>query len=65
MAGYAFATWAGLEEEAFTVEELLDLASEVAGGQQCHHLVALQMVMASAPLHGWELPGMVDQELGG
>ncbi|MFE2609925.1 aldo/keto reductase [Streptomyces mirabilis] len=92
VAGYGIATWAGLEEEAFTVEELLALAGEVAGGQQSHHLVALQMpvslvmmtpivqaldgrgplpaavgaglrVMASAPLHGGELPGMVDQEL--
>ncbi|MCC9711696.1 aldo/keto reductase [Streptomyces sp. MNU76] len=92
VAGYGIATWAGLEEEAFTVEELLALAGEVAGGQQYHHLVAVQMpvslvmmtpivqalhgrgplpaaagaglrVMASAPLHGGELPGMVDQEL--
>ncbi|MFF8717144.1 aldo/keto reductase [Streptomyces sp. NPDC015184] len=91
VTGYGIATWAGLEEEAFTVEELLALAGEAAGGQQ-HHLAALQMpvslvmitpivqalngqgpllaaagadlrVMASAPLHGGELPGMVDQEL--
>ncbi|MEU8718372.1 aldo/keto reductase [Streptomyces sp. NPDC048663] len=91
VAGYGIATWAGLEEEAFTVGELLALAAEVAGGQQ-HHLAALQLpvslvmmtplvqaldgrgplpaaadaglrVMASAPLHGGELPGMVDQEL--
>jgi len=92
VAGYGIATWAGLQEEAFTVEELLALAGEVAGGQQYHHLVAVQMpvslvmmtpivqalhgrgplwsaagaglrVMASAPLHGGELPGIVDQEL--
>ena len=92
VAGYGIATWAGLEEEAFTVAELLALAGEVAGGPQYHHLVAVQMpvslvmmtpiaqalygrgplptaagaglrVMASAPLHGGELPGMVDQEL--
>lgn len=92
VAGYGIATWAGLEEEAFTVEELLALADEAAGGPQHHHLVAVQMpvslvmmtpivqaldsrgplpaaagaglrVMASAPLHGGELPGMVDQEL--
>jgi len=92
VAGYGIATWAGLEEEAFTVEELLALAGEVAGGQQYHHLVAVQLpvslvmmtpivqalngrgplwaaagaglrVMASAPLHGGELPGIVDQEL--
>ncbi|MFD7996982.1 aldo-keto reductase family protein [Streptomyces mexicanus] len=91
MAGYGIATWAGLEEEAFTVEELLDLAAEAAGGTE-HHMVAVQMpvslvmmtpivqaprgrgplpaaagaglrMMASAPLHGGELPGMVDQEL--
>ncbi|MFM9584158.1 aldo/keto reductase [Streptomyces caniscabiei] len=91
VAGYGIATWAGMEEEAFTVGELLALAVEAAGGQS-HHLVALQMpvslvmmtpiaqalrgrgplpaaadaglrVMASAPLHGGELPGMVDQEL--
>ncbi|MFE3328836.1 aldo/keto reductase [Streptomyces sp. NPDC059176] len=91
VTGYGIATWAGLEEEAFTVEELLALAAEAAGGQQ-HHLVALQLpvslvmmtpivqaldgcgplpaavdaglrVMASAPLHGGELPAMVDQEL--
>ncbi|MER6633455.1 aldo/keto reductase [Streptomyces sp. NPDC000987] len=91
VAGYGIATWAGLEEEAFTVGELLALAAEVAGRQQ-HHLVAIQLpvslvmmtpivqalhghgplpaavdaglrVMASAPLHGGELPGMVDQEL--
>ncbi|MEV7069167.1 hypothetical protein AB0N97_41430 [Streptomyces collinus] len=90
VAGYGVATWAGLEEEAFTVGELLALAAEAAGGQ--HHLVAVQMpvslvmmtpivqaldgrgplpaavgaglrVMASAPLHGGELPDMVDQEL--
>ncbi|MFJ8941093.1 aldo/keto reductase [Streptomyces sp. NPDC102365] len=90
VAGYGIATWAGLEEEAFTVGELLALAAEVAGGR--HHLVAVQLpvslvmmapivqaldgrgplpaaagaglrVMASAPLHGGELPGMVDQEL--
>ncbi|WP_225827090.1 aldo/keto reductase [Streptomyces naphthomycinicus] len=89
-AGYGIATWAGLEEAAFTVGELLALAAEAAGGQ--HHLVAVQMpvslvmmtpiaqalhgrgplpaaagaglrVMASAPLHGGELPGIVDQEL--
>lgn len=90
VAGYGIATWAGLEEEAFTVGELLALAAEAAGGR--HRLVAVQMpvslvmmtpiaqaldgsgplpaaagaglrVMASAPLHGGELPGMVDQEL--
>ncbi|MFE2513328.1 aldo/keto reductase [Streptomyces naganishii] len=90
VAGYGVATWAGLEEEAFTVGELLALAAEATGGQ--HHLVAIQLpvslvmmtpivqalhgqgplpaaagaglrVMASAPLHGGELPGMVDQEL--
>ncbi|MGY1503599.1 aldo/keto reductase [Streptomyces sp. QTS52] len=90
VAGYGIATWAGLEEEAFTVRELLALAAEAAGGR--HHLVAVQItvslvmmtpivqalhgrgplptaagaglrVMASAPLHGGELPGMVDQEL--
>ncbi|MGW7130126.1 aldo/keto reductase [Streptomyces bobili] len=90
VAGYGIATWAGLDEEAFTVGELLALAAEAAGGR--HHLVAVQMpvslvmmtpivqalhgrgplpaaadaglrVMASAPLHGGELPGMVDQEL--
>ncbi|MGW4735149.1 aldo/keto reductase [Streptomyces shenzhenensis] len=93
VAGYGIATWAGLEEEAFTVEELLTLAAEAAGGQR-HHLAAVQLpvslvtmtpitqalhgggplpaaagaglrVMASAPLHGGELPGMVDQELAG
>ncbi|MEU9471313.1 aldo/keto reductase [Streptomyces avermitilis] len=90
VAGYGIATWAGLEEEAFTVGELLALSAEAAGGR--HHLVAVQMpvslvmmtpivqalhgrgplpaaagaglrVMASAPLHGGELPAMVDQEL--
>lgn len=88
VAGYGIATWAGLEEEAFTVGELLALAAEAAGGRR--HLVAVQMpvslvmmtpiaqaldgrgplpagrglrVMASAPLHGGELPGIVDQEL--
>ncbi|MFC9680375.1 aldo/keto reductase, partial [Streptomyces sp. NPDC056948] len=84
-------TWAGLDEGAFTVGELLALAAEATGGQH-HHLVAVQLpvslvmmtpitqalhgqgplpaaadvglrVMASAPLHGGELPGMVDQEL--
>ncbi|KAF5992746.1 aldo/keto reductase [Streptomyces sp. WAC00263] len=91
VAGYGVATWAGLEEEAFTLGVLLALAAEAAGGQH-HHLVAVQMpvslvmmtpiaralhgrgplpaaadvglrVMASAPLHGGELPGMVGQEL--
>ncbi|MEW2400313.1 aldo/keto reductase [Streptomyces sp. NPDC046862] len=90
VAGYGIATWAGLEVEAFTVGELLALATEAAGGR--HHLVAVQLpvslvmmtpitqalhgrgplpaatgaglrVMASAPLHGGELPGIVDQEL--
>ncbi|MGJ5797943.1 aldo/keto reductase [Streptomyces europaeiscabiei] len=41
VAGYGIATWAGLEEEAFTVGELLALAAEAAGGR--HHLVAVQM----------------------
>ncbi|MFE5374007.1 aldo/keto reductase [Streptomyces mirabilis] len=92
VVGYGIATWAGLEEEAFTVGELLALAAQAAGGQ--HHLVAIQLpvslvmmtpivqaldgrgplpaavdaglrVMASAPLHGGELPGMVGQELAG
>ncbi|MER7178547.1 aldo/keto reductase [Streptomyces hyaluromycini] len=92
VAGYGIATWSGLEEEAFTVAELLALAGEAAGGQQDHHLVAVQLpvslvmmtpivqalqglgplraaagaglrVMASAPLHGGELPGIVDQDL--
>ncbi|WP_432189989.1 aldo/keto reductase [Streptomyces sp. Tue6028] len=92
VAGYGVATWSGLEEAAFTVEELLALAGEAAGGQQAHHLVVIQLpvslvmmtpivqalhgrgplraaagaglrVMASAPLHGGELPGIVDQEL--
>ncbi|MET7356595.1 hypothetical protein [Streptomyces mirabilis] len=31
----------GLEEEAFTVGELLALAAEAAGGQ--HHLIAIQL----------------------
>ncbi|MFH9016377.1 aldo/keto reductase [Streptomyces sp. NPDC017943] len=91
VTGYGIATWAGLEEEVFTVGELLALAADAAGGQ-CHHLVAVQLpvslvmmspivqaldgrgplpaaagaglrVMASAPLHGGELPGMVGQEL--
>jgi hypothetical protein len=82
--------WAGLEVEAFTVGDLLDLATEAAGGR--HHLVAVQLpvslvmmtpitqafhgrgplpaaadaglrVMASAPLPGGELLGMVGQEL--
>ncbi|MFE9813172.1 aldo/keto reductase [Streptomyces sp. NPDC005548] len=90
LTGYGIATWAGLEEEAFTVEELLALAHEAAGGQ--HHLGAVQLpvslvmmapitqalhgrgplpaaahaglrVMASAPLHGGELPAMLGQEL--
>jgi aryl-alcohol dehydrogenase-like predicted oxidoreductase len=88
VAGYGIATWAGLEEEAFTVGELPALAAQAAGGQ--HHLVAIQLpvslvmmtpivqaldgrgplpaavdaglrVMASAPLHGGELSGMVGQ----
>ncbi|WP_323139005.1 aldo/keto reductase [Streptomyces mirabilis] len=42
VAGYGVATWAGLEEEAFTLGELLALAAEAAGGQH-HHLVAVQM----------------------
>ncbi|MFJ2607986.1 aldo/keto reductase [Streptomyces sp. NPDC087425] len=83
-AGYGVATWAGLDEEAFTVGELLALAAEAADGHQ-HHLAAVQFpvslvmmtpmvqalhgrgplpaaagaglrVMASAPLHGGELP---------
>jgi hypothetical protein len=91
VAGYGIATWAGLEEETFTVGELLALAAEAAGGTE-HHLVAVQLpvslvmmtpitqalhgrgplpaaagaglrVMASAPLHGGELPRMIDQEL--
>jgi aryl-alcohol dehydrogenase-like predicted oxidoreductase len=41
VAGYGIATWAGLEEEAFTVGELLALAAEAAGGR--HHLVVVQM----------------------
>ncbi|MFC9931947.1 hypothetical protein [Streptomyces sp. NPDC127190] len=90
VTGYGVATWAGLEEEAFTVGELLALAAEAAGGTE-YHLAAVQLpvslvmmtpivqalhgqgppaavgaglrVMASAPLHGGELPGIVDQEL--
>jgi aryl-alcohol dehydrogenase-like predicted oxidoreductase len=41
VAGYGVATWAGLEEEAFTVGELLAPAAEAAGGK--HHLVAAQL----------------------
>uniref|UniRef100_UPI001F08D327 aldo/keto reductase n=1 Tax=Streptomyces europaeiscabiei TaxID=146819 RepID=UPI001F08D327 len=41
VAGYGIATWAVLEEEAFTVGELLALAAEAAGGR--HHLVAVQI----------------------
>ncbi|MEU4490189.1 aldo/keto reductase [Streptomyces purpurascens] len=91
LAGYGIATWAGLDEGAFTVAELLALAAEAAGRAE-HHLAAVQLpvslvmmtpiaqaldgrgplpaaagaglrVMASAPLHGGELPAMVDQEL--
>ncbi|MFJ3804386.1 aldo/keto reductase [Streptomyces sp. NPDC090088] len=92
IAGYGVATWTGLEDEAFTVAELLALAGEAAGGR--HHLAALQMpvslvmmtlltqalhgrgplpaaaaagaglrVMASAPLHGGDLPHIVGQDL--
>ena len=39
VTGYGIATWAGLEEEAFTVGELLALAAEAAGGH--HHLAAV------------------------
>ncbi|MFF3663482.1 hypothetical protein [Streptomyces olivochromogenes] len=42
MAEYGVATWAGLEEEAYTVGELLTLAAEAACGQH-HHLVAVQL----------------------
>ncbi|SMF85877.1 hypothetical protein SAMN02745830_07069 [Streptomyces sp. Amel2xC10] len=42
MTGYGIAMWAGLEEEVFTVGELLVLAAEAVGGQ-CHHMVAVQV----------------------
>ncbi|MFC9131834.1 aldo/keto reductase [Streptomyces sp. NPDC057099] len=41
VAGYGIATWAGLEDDAFTVGELLGLAAEAAGGR--HHLAAVQL----------------------
>jgi hypothetical protein len=41
MTGYGVATWAGLQEEAFTVGELLALSAEAAGGH--HHLAAIQL----------------------
>ncbi|MFK0287986.1 aldo/keto reductase [Streptomyces sp. NPDC090499] len=41
IAAYGVATWTGLEQEAFTVAELLALAGEAAGGR--HHLAAVQM----------------------
>ncbi|MFJ9361595.1 aldo-keto reductase family protein [Streptomyces mirabilis] len=47
VAGYGVATWAGLEEEAFTLGVLLALAAEAAGGQH-HHLVAVQMPVSLA-----------------
>ncbi|MEU9413300.1 aldo/keto reductase [Streptomyces sp. NPDC048281] len=91
IAGYGVASWTGLEQEAFTVAELLALAGEAAGGQQ-HHLAAVQIpvslvmitpivqnldgrgplpaaagaglrVMASAPLHGGDLPRIVGRDL--
>ncbi|WP_055715292.1 hypothetical protein [Streptomyces torulosus] len=50
VAGYGIATWAGLEEEAFTVGELLALAAEAAGGR--HHLVAVQMPVSPVMMTG-------------
>ncbi|MFH9826472.1 hypothetical protein [Streptomyces bobili] len=41
VAGYGIATWAGLEEEVFTVGELLALAAGAGGCR--HRLVAVQM----------------------
>ncbi|MFK0282761.1 hypothetical protein ACIQVL_20195 [Streptomyces sp. NPDC090499] len=43
VAGYGIATWVGLEEAAFTVEEVLALAGEAVGGQQDHHLAAVRL----------------------
>lgn len=36
VSGYGIATWAGSHEEVFTVEELLTMAAEAAGGT-AHH----------------------------
>ncbi|MFD8630357.1 aldo/keto reductase [Streptomyces hygroscopicus] len=47
VAGYGIATWAGLDEEAFTVGELLALAAEAAGGQS-HHLGLVRAIMCEA-----------------
>ncbi|MEU9669867.1 hypothetical protein AB0E25_30675 [Streptomyces bobili] len=71
--GFGIATWAGLEEEAFTVE-LLVLAAEAAGGR--YHLVAVRLPISlvmtpPAPGAGDGLrvaarrrtAGIVDQEL--
>ncbi|MEW2051395.1 aldo/keto reductase [Streptomyces sp. NPDC005476] len=51
VAGYGIATWAGLEEESFTVGELLALAAEATGGR--HHAVQLLVsLVMMAPIVG-------------
>lgn len=42
IGGYGVATWSGLRQSAFSVPELVALASEAAGSEK-HHLIGLQM----------------------
>jgi aryl-alcohol dehydrogenase-like predicted oxidoreductase len=58
ITAYGIATWAGFSDAAFTVAELVRLATEAAGGPR-HHLRAIQLPLSlvmSAPmaqaLHG-------------
>ncbi len=91
IGNYGVATWSGFTEGAFTVRELVDLASQAAGGQS-HHFTAIQLPVSlvnidpiaealngrgplaeateaglksfvSSPLHGGDLPSLIDQEL--
>ncbi|MFI6112631.1 hypothetical protein ACIBEC_18630, partial [Kitasatospora sp. NPDC051164] len=42
IGGYGVATWAGFIDQAFTVAELIALASEAAGSAN-HHLAGIQL----------------------
>lgn len=91
IANYGVATWSGFAESAFTVPDLVGLASQAAGGQN-HHFTAIQLPVSlvniepiaqalngrgplaeateaglrtfvSSPLHGGDLPDLIDEEL--
>ncbi|MEU3281434.1 hypothetical protein [Streptomyces antibioticus] len=57
--GHGIATWAGLEEEVFTVGELLALAAD---GQR-HHRAAVQLPVSLSGMVGQEFADLIRPSL--